>query len=94
MGKPSGLPSMRSHRVGHDRSDLAAAAARLMSLSIFYTASSKSQLNADQRLISKVKPLETAVPLTLKPDYSEEVIPFATHREKGNSKSLSIIHSS
>ena len=26
-GEPSGLPSMGSHRVGHDRSDLAAAAA-------------------------------------------------------------------
>ena len=26
-GEPGGLPSMRSHRVGHDRSDLAAAAA-------------------------------------------------------------------
>ena len=26
-GKPGGLPSMRSHRVGHDWSDLAAAAA-------------------------------------------------------------------
>ena len=28
-GKPGGLPSMRSHRVGHDRSDLAAAAATI-----------------------------------------------------------------
>ena len=27
MGEPSGLPSMGSHRVGHDGSDLAAAAA-------------------------------------------------------------------
>ena len=27
VGEPSGLPSMGSHRVGHDRSDLAAAAA-------------------------------------------------------------------
>ena len=27
MGEPGGLPSMRSHRVGHDWSDLAAAAA-------------------------------------------------------------------
>ena len=26
MGEPGGLPSMRSHRVGHDLSDLAAAA--------------------------------------------------------------------
>ena len=29
-GQPSGLPSMGSHRVGHDRSDLAAAAVRLL----------------------------------------------------------------
>ena len=29
MGEPDGLPSMESHRVGHDRSDLAAAAADL-----------------------------------------------------------------
>ena len=27
MAEPGGLPSMRSHRVGHDLSDLAAAAA-------------------------------------------------------------------
>ena len=27
MGEPGGLPSMGSHRVRHDRSDLAAAAA-------------------------------------------------------------------
>ena len=27
MGEPGGLPSMGSHRVGHDRSDTAAAAA-------------------------------------------------------------------
>ena len=29
MAEPGGLPSMGSHRVGHDRSDLAAAAAQL-----------------------------------------------------------------
>ena len=29
-GKPGGLPSMGSHRVGHDSSDLAAAAAVLV----------------------------------------------------------------
>ena len=27
-GEPGGMPSMGSHRVGHDRSDLAAAAGR------------------------------------------------------------------
>ena len=30
MGEPGGLPSMGSHRVGHDWSDLAAAAAHLL----------------------------------------------------------------
>ena len=30
-GEPSGLPSMGSHRVGHDRSNLAAAAAAVSS---------------------------------------------------------------
>ena len=34
-GDPSGLPSMGSHRVGHDWSDLAAAAASFQSLYIF-----------------------------------------------------------
>ena len=32
MGEPGGLLSMESHRVGHDWSDLAAAAAAEMSL--------------------------------------------------------------
>ena len=32
MGEPGGLPSMGSHRVGHDRSDLAAAAYRTRAL--------------------------------------------------------------
>ena len=31
-GEPGGLPSLGSHRVGHDRSDLAAAAAAAMPL--------------------------------------------------------------
>jgi len=30
MGEPGGLPSMGSHRVGHDWSDLAAAAATMV----------------------------------------------------------------
>jgi len=33
MAEPGGLPSMGSHRVGHDWSDLAAAAAATQSLS-------------------------------------------------------------
>ena len=36
MGEPGGLPSMGLHRVGHDSSDLAAAAAQLLSLSLKY----------------------------------------------------------
>ena len=43
-GEPGGLPSLGSHRVGHDRSDLAAAASRPAKtfpidtlLSVFYT---------------------------------------------------------
>ena len=38
-GEPGGLPSMGSHRVGHDRSDLAAAAADTQHcVSLRYTA--------------------------------------------------------
>ena len=33
-GEPGGLPSMGSHRVGHDRSDLAAAAAAAIILQL------------------------------------------------------------
>ena len=36
MGEPGGLPSMESHRVGHDWSDLAAAAAAVMPLGTSY----------------------------------------------------------
>ena len=31
-GEPGGLPSLGSHRVGHDRSDLAAAAAGIVAV--------------------------------------------------------------
>ena len=34
-GKPDGLPSMGSHRVGHDWSDLAAAAAQVLGCCVF-----------------------------------------------------------
>ena len=33
-GEPGGLPSMGSHRVGHDRSDLAAAAAAMPEINL------------------------------------------------------------
>ena len=36
-GDPGGLPSVVSHRVGHDRSDLAAAAAALILISLKHT---------------------------------------------------------
>ena len=51
MGEPGGLPSLGSHRVGHDRSDLAAAAA----------ASSKKMVVVE--LLSRVQLFAT--PLTL-----------------------------
>ena len=35
MGEAGGLPSMGSHRVGHDRSNLAAAAAVNIGLSVY-----------------------------------------------------------
>ena len=35
MGEPGGLPSMGSHRAGHDWSDLAAAAAAYVYILIF-----------------------------------------------------------
>ena len=38
-GEPGGLPSLGSHRVGHDRSDLAAAAA--VNICVNFVASSK-----------------------------------------------------
>ena len=38
MGEPGGLPSMGSHRVGHDWSDLAAAAALEKTLRVLWTA--------------------------------------------------------
>ena len=40
-GKSGGLPSMGWHRVGHDWSDLAAAAAALYKLKQFYTGKKK-----------------------------------------------------
>ena len=50
MGEPGGLPSMGSHRVGHDWSDLAAAAAAIMSetacvFTLWATVSVKSKLD-------------------------------------------------
>ena len=35
MEEPGGLPSMGLHRVGHDRSDLAAAAAKYVQKQVF-----------------------------------------------------------
>ena len=35
MGEPGGLPSLGSHRVGHDLSDLAAAAAAAAAAALF-----------------------------------------------------------
>ena len=43
-GEPGGLPSMGSHRVGHDRSDLAAAAAAALLSSPLQQAQSKDKV--------------------------------------------------
>ena len=48
MGEPGGLPSIVSHRVGHDRSDLAAAAAA----AVFHL--DKNKTNKQKKLYSKV----------------------------------------
>ena len=41
QGEPGGLPSMGSHRVGHNWSDLAAAAAYIFSSSVYWRAREK-----------------------------------------------------
>lgn len=64
------------------------------SLSLLHSLIQVSAKNVDQRLSSKVNSPATAVSSTFKPDNSEEVMPFDTHREKGNCKLLPIIHSS
>ena len=51
MGEPGGVPSMGSHRVGHDSSDLAAAA---LSIAAFHCSSRVEQL---QTFIGKACPL-------------------------------------
>ena len=43
--EPDGLPSMGSHRVGHDGSDLAAAAAEAMSNTLVFLVSHLDLLN-------------------------------------------------
>ena len=49
MGEPGGLPSIVSHRVGHDQSDLAAAAA---AAAVFYL--DKNKTNKQKNLCSKM----------------------------------------
>ena len=44
-GEPGGLPSLGSHRVGHDRSDLAAAAATELSYPFDHTTSQVHAIN-------------------------------------------------
>ena len=44
IGEPGGLPTMGSHRVGHDRSDLAAAAAAALLSSPLQQAQSKDKV--------------------------------------------------
>ena len=51
MGEPGGLPSIVSHRVGHDQSDLAAAAAAA-AVAVFYL--DKNKTNKQKNLCSKM----------------------------------------
>ena len=49
MGEPGGLPSMGLHRVGHDWSDLAAAAAiHSLELGVKLTKLSNTHINSDK----------------------------------------------
>ena len=68
-GEPGGLPSMESHRVGHDWSDLAAVAAAADSENSLFILSYKSSLN----LITLVNFLEICIYISRK--YLLELIP-------------------
>ena len=48
MGEPGGLPSLGSHRVGHDRSNLAAAGAAAAAAGLIHRASLVAQLVKNQ----------------------------------------------
>ena len=50
MGEPGGLPSMGSHRVGHDRSDLAAVDIKLNFLPPKYGTVSRVQQKTQEKL--------------------------------------------
>ena len=50
MGEPGGLPSMESHRVGHDWSDLAAAADLFMNGWKFYSIEEQNTWRIEQRI--------------------------------------------
>ena len=51
MGEPGGLPSMGSHRVGHDRSDLAAVDIKLNFLPPKYGTVSRVQQKTQEKLV-------------------------------------------
>lgn len=68
--------------------------AKVMSPSLLHSFMNVLAENVDQRLIIKVNSLARAVSSTFKPDYSEEVMLFVTHRKKGNCILLPILHSS
>jgi len=51
MGEPGGLLSMGSHRVGHDWSDLAAAAAISRCLSLFVSSWSETKMGSSCRVL-------------------------------------------
>ena len=54
MGEPGGLPSMGSHRVGHDLSDLAAAAVPLCFVLSDYADAEKKHTHAVKLLILRL----------------------------------------
>ena len=72
-GEPGGLPSMGSNRVGHDWSDLAAAAAVPESLSLIFQ--KKKKLHEDNTLtyILQVRKLHSGKPRSLNPWVAEWV---------------------
>ena len=63
-GEPGGLPSMGSHRVGHDRSDLAAAAAFIGRTDVEAAAATAKSLQSCPTLCDPIdsSPLGSPVP--------------------------------
>ena len=81
MGKPGGLPSMGSHRVGHDWSDLAAAAACFL-FQLFYS----SHLTGSFLLFMfLVTTLTMFIHSSLQFSYHSYLLLFVSHQVMSNS---------